>query len=56
MVIGSATNRQVQRKKRNPTLLSSSQAERFTLLIRVPFEKFNRANFEPVNAYKQRHR
>jgi len=40
---GPGANSQGQRKKDNP--------ERFTLLNRVPFGKFNRVNSEPVNAY-----
>jgi len=40
---GRLTYQQGQRKKGNP--------ERFTLLNRVPFGKFNRVNSEPVNAY-----
>ena len=55
----------VQGKKGNPTRLlstgsspelaegNSSQAERFTLLNRVPSGKFNRVNSEPVNVYTE---
>jgi hypothetical protein len=41
------TYKQGQRKKSNP--------ERFTLLNRVPFGKFNKVNPEPVNGFTGRH-
>ena len=43
MALGPRPNSQGQRKKGNP--------ERFTLLNRVPFGKFNKVNPEPVNGY-----
>ena len=32
-------------------VLSGPEAERFTLLNRIPFGKFNKVNPEPVNVY-----